>query len=306
MAEQPYATVPVAVLVCTTCWRDKAAYLCVDGDGVIGSCCERHHANCAAYSHVPLRVVPQPEPSAQPSCNCRTHERQVCDICQGVTGTETDTEPSDEPEPMPPYCPGCSEVLTESQVAAGWRLCRECFDTLRKVWRGDLVEQPLREYVAVDPNNPAVSGFGATAEEAIRELRVAQSLAAEVEPSAQPHPPVATVVSNITGERAELWLFGEWKACSSSDTDDLFEVRDRLNELAEEWHRRRSARWFLCSRCGKPFGTDCCDDCWRDAEPQPTLTIEQVREEIAAALEWMFANTATLTDTARWLRERGR
>jgi hypothetical protein len=29
----------------------------------------------------------------KPKCDCHLHERQVCDICQGVTGNEKDVEP---------------------------------------------------------------------------------------------------------------------------------------------------------------------------------------------------------------------
>lgn len=30
----------------------------------------------------------------KPKCDCHLYERQVCDICQGVTGNERDVEPS--------------------------------------------------------------------------------------------------------------------------------------------------------------------------------------------------------------------
>lgn len=30
----------------------------------------------------------------KPSCDCHLHERQVCDVCQGVTGAQQDKEPA--------------------------------------------------------------------------------------------------------------------------------------------------------------------------------------------------------------------
>ena len=47
--------------------------------------------------------------------------------------------------------------------------------------------------------------------------------------------PVATVTPNITGERAELWLFGEYRVSASADVDDVLRARDHINELAERW-----------------------------------------------------------------------
>jgi hypothetical protein len=69
----------------------------------------------------------------------------------------------------------------------------------------------------------------------------------------------ATVAPNITGERAEVWLFGEYRVTATADVDDAVKCRDHLNEAAERWLNRRG-------------------------RATPPLDIEALAEEIVAEL----------------------